>query len=653
MVLRSRLAAVSRPGWSVAIAAVLSALAAVLINHYLFPYLSINNDEALYRLQAQTLAGGQLFPSAPTPAQSYAPWLAAVVDGHYVLKYTPVVAGLFALSLVLTGGTAAGLAFVVAAAVVATYHVGIELLGDRRAAAVAAWLLALSPLVILHSAMILSYLPVLVLYECVLVGLLRGLRTGRGAPLVAAGLALGLAMAVRPYDTALVLGPLALWAVHRGARGRRWWLLRWAGAGMIIPVAALLSYNAAATGSPFTLPFALLEPDDKLGFGDRRLFPTDPAHRFGPVEGLVSIGDHLWFLGIWACGGVFLAALSVAAVVRRRLSGPALAVGVGAVLLILGYIVFWGAWNAAELWGGIRYVGPFYLMPVLIPLVVFGARGLVDLAVARPWAGGLTGTACLGLSTVVLVFAVGANVSFTRRDRNLTNMIAAQPGRVLVIVSADPAFLMHPTSVVANSPAMDGRVLYAVSRGRADFTVLADHPDRSAYLLRLADGYNRTLESPTAARLERLRVVDGRSIGVDVRASVPAGARAARLEMIFDGRRASYSLDPARPVAATLTIGPDGVDVAGIGSDPTVSAVSGAGGPAAGVRPADAPATTDHSVILALFYTSTSGGGERFLDRQDLPVRVDAGAGVSVLVPDGQVGAVGSGLAPTIRLSAG
>ncbi|WP_250279302.1 glycosyltransferase family 39 protein [Frankia sp. Cppng1_Ct_nod] len=617
----------------------LSATAAVLINQHLFPFLSINNDEALYRLQAQTLAGGHLFPPAPPPAGSYAPWLAAVVDHHYVLKYTPVIAGLLALSLVLTGGISAALAVVAAAAVGATYHVGIELFGDRRVAAVAAWLLALSPLVILQSAMLLPYLPVLVLFECVVLGLLRGLRTDRGMPLVGAGLALGLVVAVRPYDTVLVLGPLAVWAVWRGACERRWWVLRWLGTGLVVPVALLLSYDAAATGDPFQLPFALLEPDDRLGFGVRRLFPTDIAHHFSLAEGLTAIGDHLWLLGGWACGGVLLTALSIAAVVRRRLSAQALAVGIGAVLLIVGYIAFWGAWNAAELWGGIRYVGPFYVMPMLLPLVLFGARGLVDLAQARSRSAGFAGIVGLGLSAFVLIYAVQADMSFTRHDRDLTNMVTAQPGRVLVMVSAEPAFLMHPTSVVSNSPGLDDRVLYAVSTGDVDFSVIADHPDRSAYLLRLANGYNRLLESPSAARLERLRVVAGASVGVDVSAAVPDDARGARLEVTGDGHVTSFLVDPGRPLSARLTIGPEG-------------AVATSSGPR--VKVGTVRATEDHSVTLRLFYTPSSGGRERFLDWQVLPVQVDSGgsehATVSVLAPDSQVGMVGSGTTPTIRL---
>ncbi len=59
-------------------------------------------------------------------------------------------------------------------------------------------------------------------------------------------------------------------------------------------------------------------------------------------------------------------------------------------------------------------------------------------------------------------------------------------------------------------------------------------------------------------------------------------------------------------------------------------------------------------MTLRLFYTPSSGGRERFLDWQVLPVQVDSGgsehATVSVLAPDSQVGMVGSGTTPTIRL---
>ena len=143
--------------------------------------------------QAQALAAGHLFPPATSPADSFTPWLAVVRHGHYVLKYTPVVPGVHALSLALTGGFAAGLALLAAAGVVVTYLLGCEVLGDRRVAALAAVLWALSPLTIVQSALLLPYLPFVVLLELTVLGTLRGLRLHRAGPLAGAGFALGLA----------------------------------------------------------------------------------------------------------------------------------------------------------------------------------------------------------------------------------------------------------------------------------------------------------------------------------------------------------------------------------------------------------------------------------------------------------------------------
>ena len=164
----------SRPGRWVGLIAVLSALVAVGLAAGVFPHLSIDNDEAIYRLQAETLAQGHLFPAAPRPAGSFTPWLAAVVGDHYVLKYPPVVTALPAVSIRLTGSWLPALAVVAAAAVVATYHLGVAALGDRKAATVGTALFASSPLVLVQSALLLPYLPTLVLLELAALGLLRG-----------------------------------------------------------------------------------------------------------------------------------------------------------------------------------------------------------------------------------------------------------------------------------------------------------------------------------------------------------------------------------------------------------------------------------------------------------------------------------------------
>jgi hypothetical protein len=670
--------------------AVLSAVAAVVISCRLFPQLSINNDEGIYLLHARTLAGGHLFPPAPQPADSFLPWLAVADGDHYVLKYTPFVPAILAASLAVTGGVSAALALVAGSAVVLAYLLGKELFADRRVAATAATLFAASPLVVVQSGLLLGYLPVLVGVQAGTLLLIRGVRGVRGEPgeriprgvrgvrpgaLAGAGFALGCAAAVRPFDVVLLVAPVCGWA-FAACRGRRWRALRSVAAGLAVPAALLLASNTAATGSPTTLPFTLLEPSDTLGFGVRRLYPSDGVRHFGPREGLAGVGSHLSLLGGWAFAGVLLAVCAALALVRRRVPAPGLALGAGAASLLVGYIGFWGVWNAAELWGGIRYLGPFYVLPVLVPLVLFGARGLVDLVLAsrpgrrRPPAGlaRLAGLArpvrsavavltVLGLlaagasSTAVLVEAVRANAGFTRHDADLARLVDAQPGRGLVFVGIDPPYLGHPVNALSNPPGLDGRALFAVSRGADDLTVAAGHPDRRLYLLRTPSAFNGAPETRSTGTLERLEREEATGRPVEVSLTIdaaPAGFRAARVVVTAHGRRSSYPVDPRRGARATLTVTGDGLSVTGLG---TPSAVTGL-----------APAF-DASVVVA-FHATPERGGERFVDRVVLPVAASRAApspsssssgsssgAVAVLVPSGVVGAVGEGRQPCLHLA--
>lgn len=611
----------------------LSAVTAVLVKYLLFRHLSIDNDEALYSLQAKTIASGHLFPRAPLPTGSYAPWLAAVADGHYVLKYTPVIPTFFAASIAVTGGTYLALAIVVAAAVVVTYLLGVEVLDDRRAAAVAATLLAVSPLVVIQSALILPYLPVLVLLELAVLGLLRGLRTGRSRSLVGVGLAVGFAAAVRPYDVVLFLLPMIAWLV-RTQPGRRMWAVRGVVLGCVVPAGMLLATNAAATGNAFRLPFALLEPQDKLGFGVRRLYPADRAHHFGIVEGLAGVGNHLFLLAGWASGGLVLAVLAVAVVARRRVGGPGIALAAGGLVMIVGYIGFWGAWNAADLWGGIRYVGPFYLMPLMIPLVLLGARGVLDLAARRRRIAAGAAVVGIAASVVALVVALPANATFNRRDTRLAAAVHALPGRPLVLVDTDPRYLMHPSSLVANPPELDGKTLYAVRQGAADLQVVADHPDRPAYGLRISYTWNHTPGAVSIARFERLGSVTATSATLPVTVRPEAGWSSARLVEFDRGMRRSYPLDPRRAASLSLTLDEAGARITGDVRAPTVTAL----------KP-----TTDRSVTIFLLATPP-GGHEQLVDRARVSVREGDGQ-LRVIGATAQTGAVGADGPPPLTVT--
>jgi len=650
--IRGRLTAVSAVGWYVAVLAVLSATAAVVLRHTVFPLLSVNNDEGIYLLHARTLADGRLFPPAPDPAGSYLPWLGTVVDGHYVLKYTPFVPAIFAAGLVVAGSIDPSLAVLAASAVVVTYLLGVELSGSRRVAALSATLLALSPLVLLQSAMVLSYLPTLVLLQATVLGVLRGRRRHRAWPVIGAGLALGVAVSVRPYDVVLLLAPLAVWLAVSSA-GWRWWLLRWLACGLVLPAAIVLLTNHAATGNPLRLPFSLLEPDDRIGFGARRLYPEDGRHEFGLTDGLRSVGDHLWLLGGWACGGVVLAVAAVATAARRRLSAPGAMLGLGGLLFLLGYIGFWGAWNAAELWGGIHYVGPFYVVPVLIPLVHLGASGCVSAGSALLARGRRLGLAVISpvvaavvaLTVVVLTGALRDNLTLTSHDRALRGMIDRAPGESVVFVAVNPRYLGHPTPVTANGPNLGGRVLYAVARGVDDLAVVADHPERTPYLLRLPAGYDRAPGSSAAARLERLTVRQGDRVPLTITVGAhPATfrARSARLLLTLGTRGLSVQIDPRAGATVTLALDAHGLDPADL-----TSVVGTRGRPTASVL-----RNGRGTSLTARVRATDARGHEHTVDEQILPVRRSAGeAAITVLGSSGQVEAVGEGARPPLRVT--
>ena len=158
---------------------------------------------------------GTPVPPRHRPGASYTPWLAVVDGSHYVLKYTPLVPGLFALSLWVTGGYWAVFAVLATAFVVVTYLLAVELLGDRTVAAVAAVLAALSPLVIIQSGLLLPYLPTASCSSCSRCcwPAARSARSRRPKLFAGAGLAAGLALTVRPFDGVLFVVPVLAWAL--------------------------------------------------------------------------------------------------------------------------------------------------------------------------------------------------------------------------------------------------------------------------------------------------------------------------------------------------------------------------------------------------------------------------------------------------------
>lgn len=626
-----------RPGSAALPVAVLSAFSggvAVLLSLTLFPYLSVDSDEAIYRLHADALAHGHWFVPADGNGlpQAFQPWLSAIAGDRYVLKYSFVVPSILALSQRLTGATWLALGAVAAATVVMTYLLAREVLSDARQALLASLLVALSPLVVMQSALLLPYLPTLLFFETFAWGLLRGASSKRCRFLVLGGLGMGLAFAVRPYDTLLLAAPLLLWVW--GPRARRPDLGHLVA--FISPVAVgvvgVLGWNLAATGHPMRFPFSLLEPQDTLGFGVRRLYPTDAAHHFGPGEGLLGVVRHGTLLLTWMAGGLILLVVALMALVRQS-EGALRALAAGAGALVFGYFFFWGPWNASVLWGGTRYVGPFYFLPLVVPAAFLGARGLTRLYGRNALAAVIVFAAMVLATAAIWPGVLADNAAHTRSERSLARLLAAPQTPKLVLARMPSPFLMAPTAVIANRWDLSGPIVFAIERPETDLEVVRLFPDRTVYRLRFTGAYRSPGERLTA-QLEELRPVSAPRLDLRLAANLGRERRLATLIVTASGLRRSYSLGSVSgDHEERLVVTPGGAELAN--RVPVLERVESR--PSPGL-----------SVVLEL--SRASGKSPALVERERVALRTVGGT-VEALVPTGRVRVMGSPPRPVLEIA--
>ncbi|MCL7417165.1 MAG: glycosyltransferase family 39 protein, partial [Halalkalicoccus sp.] len=246
--------------------AALAAVTVFAVASVVFPYHSVNHDEAVYLQQAAMLLEGQLQLHAGDLAGAFRPWFFVEDGGRLYPKYAPVPAAMYAVSMALFG--------------LLVYLLG-SMAFDRRVGVVAAATFAAAPMTLVTSSVFLPYAPTTLLNLLFAVCYLRGVRRRDRRYAAAAGLAIGLAFFARPYTAVLFAAPFiahALWTVgsalhEKGLRPLPDPLARNAltAAGGLSFVGLTLAYNAVLTGSALVFPFAAFAPMDGPGFGRRRI----------------------------------------------------------------------------------------------------------------------------------------------------------------------------------------------------------------------------------------------------------------------------------------------------------------------------------------------------------------------------------------------
>lgn len=326
-------------------------------------------DEISYTLQARLFADGlRTGPGLAHPSMlAYPFWN---VEGA---SYSPFPPGWPALLAV---GEALGLAWLVNPLLAGVLPLVAWLLGrewstDPRVAALAAAVSAVSPAALVLGASRMAHTSVLAALGVLLVVVVRG--RDRTPAWIAAGAAAAYVVLARPFDAAVIAGPLLALGLWRAGRlPARAALVALPG----LAAALVLADNHALTGDPLTFPMnaffeGWVEPPrpgcNRLGFGeDVGCVRTLGTWGHTPAKALEQAWSHARtldarLLGVPLAG---LAALVGLGRLRRPEPWALLALVIG------GYALYWSPGQAygARFWHPLLLVLPVGLAAVLAPV---------------------------------------------------------------------------------------------------------------------------------------------------------------------------------------------------------------------------------------------------------------------------------------------
>lgn len=324
-------------------------------------------DEIAQRVQADIFAAGRLSLPVERHPEFFSNFHLLQIDGRFFTQFPPGGPAML-LPGVLVGAPAASVPLWGAATVLAFAWLlaAVEPRAAVRAGALLAF--AFAPLMVFMSASQMNHLPTLMWLTLATAALAHALGADAPRPALAAvsGFALGAAATIRPSDALAFALPAGAWYLARAIREpRRWADCLAAGAGLAVPVGALLWYNAQTTGAPLSFAYEVMwGKAHGLGF---HAAPYGPPHT--PARGLELV--NLYFLRLQTY--LFETAVpslvpAIAALALGRGLRPADRYLLAASALLVGlYFAYW--------FDGF-YLGPRFVFCLLPLLALWSARFL-------------------------------------------------------------------------------------------------------------------------------------------------------------------------------------------------------------------------------------------------------------------------------------
>lgn len=500
--------------------ALASFVASLLIASWLFPHLSANNDEAVYVFQAKALRHGSLTLPAAPHADFFRPWMSGPAGDRQVLVFQPVFPATLALADLVFGTMRIVPGLITAGCVLLMFAFARATVRDERIAVLAAAAMALSPLTLVHSGMYLEYLYAVLFELAVLTLVVRARESHAVRRLVLAGLLHGVLFFMRPFD-AILLGVVVV-AVVLLPRPSSWLAavrqIATVGLAALPGVLLCFLYNHHVTGQFLRFPLWAIGGDNSLGFGKRSITAGAPVIDFGFRDAWIAIRQNVRAFPHWIVGGVVGVPVAAYGIWQMRRDRVLSTLVVISVLFPLGYLAYWG--NVLIVFGR-RAIGPHYYLALLIPACLTLAAGLDALARRSRVVLSCALVAMVAGTAIELPDKIDRNHDFTTRSRaehdTIQDAVAGDAGAIVVLpITNDGPYLLHPRGWLMNEPDLQGRVLYAADRQGANLELFDRFPTRGIWRFQSAEAPDGTMR-PDMTQLRREPITASRAVPVAVR----------------------------------------------------------------------------------------------------------------------------------------
>jgi len=352
----------------VIIASVFALVFCSLFSALVFERIPHVHDEIDYFFQARLFLSGRLYAPSPCFKEAF-DFPHMINNGRWYSQYTP------GFPLLLLAGLISGLPWLLnpvlaALSVILLYYLGKEVY-NPRVGLLAALLGSVSPWFLVMSSTMMSHTSSLFFSAFFLLFLFRSLRRPDVRNGVLAGIGLGMALLIRPYNAALMSFPFLVYYAFQFFKGigNRWKNVLALILTFSLFVSILLVYNQLTNGHPLRMGYVVAYGADVLpGFGQAAF----PEFTLTPLRAAENIKEYLAAINSDLFGWPLSSFIALIPLLWLGRSTPEykkrdVLLFSGFLSLLIGYFFYWGTFVL---------LGARLIFECTVPLFLLSARGI-------------------------------------------------------------------------------------------------------------------------------------------------------------------------------------------------------------------------------------------------------------------------------------